>query len=143
MSTLTVVTCGAPVADSNGGPIPCVNFLPCADHPNQMERSNMKESIYQLRLIRRIEKEFPGCVVIKNDPQYIQGIPDLLILFEDRWAMLEVKTSEDAPSEPNQDYYVALWNEMSYSSFIYPENEERVFNELQLAFRTRRQARIS
>lgn len=103
----------------------------------------MKESIYRLRLIRRIEKEFPGAVVVKNDPNQIQGIPDLLILFEDTWAMLEVKTSESAPSEPNQEYYVGLWNDMSYASFIYPENEERVFNELQLALCARRKTRIS
>lgn len=103
----------------------------------------MRENIYQLRLIRRIEKTFPGCVVIKNDPRHIQGIPDLLILFENQWAMLEVKTSADAPVEPNQLYYITLWNEMSYASFIYPENEERIFDELQLTFGTRRQTRVS
>jgi hypothetical protein len=103
----------------------------------------MKENIYQARVIRRLEKEFPGCVVIKNDSSYIQGIPDLLVLFGDRWAMLEVKGSENAPFEANQEYYVDMLNNMSYSAFIYPENEERVFDELQHAFSPSRQTRVS
>ena len=96
----------------------------------------MKESVYQARIIRRLNKVFPGCLVIKNDPTYIQGIPDLLILFGLRWAALEVKTSEKAPTQPNQPYYISLLSEMSYAAFVYPENEETVFYELQLALCT-------
>lgn len=94
----------------------------------------MKESIYQAQLIRRLEKEFPGCVVIKNDPSYIQGIPDLLILFRDRWAMLEVKKSVSAPTEANQEHYVEAFHQMSYCAFVFPSNEDKVFYELQLTF---------
>lgn len=94
----------------------------------------MLESQYQLKLRKRLEEEFPGCFVMKNDTLYRQGVPDLLVLFEDKWAMLEVKKSADAPHEPNQDYYIELFGQMSYASFIYPENEERVFDELHAAF---------
>lgn len=77
---------------------------------------------------------FPGCVVLKNDPNYIQGIPDLTIFYRDKWATLEVKKAANASHQPNQDYYVEMMNHMSFSSFIYPENKEEVLNELQLTF---------
>lgn len=89
-----------------------------------------KESKFQHGLIEKIKNRFPGCVVMKNDPTYIQGIPDLTILHGDKWATLEVKKSKDASHQPNQDYYINKMNGMSYSSFIYPENEEEVLNEL-------------
>lgn len=95
----------------------------------------MLESDYQSYLIKKIKKMFPGCVVLKNDPCYIQGVPDLLILNKDRWASLEVKKSSKSKVRPNQKYYVDLMRDMSYSSFIYPENEEEVFNDLQQALR--------
>lgn len=101
------------------------------------------ENNYQAHLIKRIEREFPGCVVLKNDSAYLQGVPDLLILFENRWAMLEVKRSEGSPTRPNQEYYVALFNRMSYSAFIYPENEEEILDDLQQAFGAFRPARAT
>lgn len=100
----------------------------------------MNETLYQTELIRKLEREFPGCFVIKNDPSYIQGIPDLLVLYENVWVMLEVKKSRHSPPEPNQRYYVDLFHKMSHAYFIYPENEERVFDELQYAFNSRREA---
>ena len=97
-----------------------------------------RESKFQSDVIRRLKSEFPGCLVLKNDPTYIQGIPDLSILFENRWATLEVKRSHSEPYRPNQEYYVDLMRSMSYSDFIFPENEERVFDELQVALYHRR-----
>lgn len=76
---------------------------------------------------------FPGCLITQLDPNDIQGIPDLLILWNNRWATLECKKSENARHRPNQDYYVGKMNEMSYSSFIFPENKEVVLGELQQA----------
>jgi hypothetical protein len=96
----------------------------------------MRENEFQSKLIRRLKSRFDGCMVLKNDPDYKQGVPDLLILSGDRWAALEVKRSKNAPHRPNQDYYVDLMNNMSYASFIYPENEEEVLNELEQTFRS-------
>ena len=89
------------------------------------------ERDFQAKLIKELKVMFKGCIIIKNDPNYIQGIPDLLILYNDRWAALEVKKSEHALHRPNQEYYVEMMNEMSFASFIYPENKEEVLYELQ------------
>lgn len=93
----------------------------------------MTENEYQAQLIKRLRKLFPGSIVVKNDTGYMQGIPDLTIVFRDRWAMLEVKAYEGAPEQPNQPYYVEKANNMSYGAFIYPENEEEVLREVQQA----------
>lgn len=93
-----------------------------------------KERDFQKLLIKDIENRFPGSMVLKNDPTYIQGIPDLLILYKDKWAALECKKSEKENKQPNQDYYVEELDKMSYASFIFPENKEEVLDELQRAF---------
>lgn len=103
----------------------------------------MRESVFQTKLIKEIKERFPGCIVIKNDPNYIQGMPDLLVLYKDKWATLESKRSSHASKRPNQEYYVDKMNEMSFSRFIYPENKEEVLSELQQAFKSRRAARLS
>lgn len=91
------------------------------------------ERRFQAQLIQDIKKKLPGCIVLKTDPTYIQGFPDLLILYEDRWAALEVKRSEAARHGNNQEYYIAMCDDMSYASFVYPENQEEVLRELQQA----------
>lgn len=98
----------------------------------------MLESTYQARLIKKLRRLFPGCVVLKNDTEYLQGIPDLLILWGRCWAALEVKPRANAPHQPNQDYYVDYLDDMSFAAFIYPENEEDVLSDLQSAFRSGR-----
>lgn len=90
----------------------------------------MLERDYQAKLIKKLRSLFPGCVVLKNDPEYLQGIPDLVIFHGDRWAMLEVKASERSPLQPNQDYYVQRLNEMSFASFICPSTEREVLDAL-------------
>lgn len=92
--------------------------------------SFMKENAYQAELIKKIKRLLPSCIVLKNDANYIQGFPDLLILYNDTWVGLECKRSASASRRPNQEYYVNLLNEMSHAWFIYPENEEEVLNEL-------------
>lgn len=94
----------------------------------------MLENKFQSNLIKEIKKEFPGCMVLKNDSSYIQGVPDLLVLYKEHWCSLEVKKSAKAKHRPNQDYYVDKMNDMSYSSFIYPENKETVMEELKKQF---------
>ena len=103
----------------------------------------MRESTYQARLIKKLNVRFPQCMILKNDSSYRQGIPDLIILFRDKWAMLEVKESANAREQPNQDYYVELLHGMSFAAFIYPENEQEVLHELQLAFRIGRTTCLS
>lgn len=102
-----------------------------------------KESAFQKGLINDLKKRFPGCMVLKNDPNYIQGIPDLLVLYEGRWAALECKKAKQASHQPNQDYYVERMNEMSFSRFVYPENKETILDELQQSFQSCRPARFS
>lgn len=91
----------------------------------------MRESQFQARLIKKLGKMLPGCIVLKNDPNYIQGIPDLIILYKDKWAALEVKRGEYASVRPNQAHYVRTMHAMSYAAFIYPENESEILDELQ------------
>ena len=93
------------------------------------------ESEYQKRLKKRIAERFPGCYILKNDPACIQGIPDLTILYNDKWALLEVKKDAKASHRPNQDYHVEKLNSMSFSAFIFPENEEEILNGLERKFK--------
>lgn len=94
----------------------------------------MKESKFQADLKKELKERFPGCIVTKLDSGDIQGIPDLLVLYKNKWASLEVKKSATASKRPNQSYYVDKMNGMSFSRFIFPENKEEVLNELHKAF---------
>ncbi len=91
------------------------------------------EAAYQARLIQKLKIIFPGCFVLKLDPSEDQGIPDILILFESHWFALEVKASVNSSIQPNQAYYVNIFNEMSFASFISPETENEVLDELRRA----------
>ena len=94
----------------------------------------MTENQYQARLIKKLEKLFPGCFVVKNDSAYQQGILDLTVLYGPKWASLEVKASEDSVIQPNQRHFVERFDDMSFAAFIYPENEAEVLSALQQAF---------
>lgn len=96
----------------------------------------MLENRFKTNLIREIKDMFPGCMVLHLDPNEIQGIPDLLILYGKRWAVLEGKKNARASYRPNQEYYVELMDSMSFASFIYPENKDEVLDELYLYFTT-------
>jgi hypothetical protein len=111
--------------------------------PSFLEGEHMLERDYQAKLIRNIKRAVPGCIVWKNDTSYMQGIPDLLVLYQDRWAVLEVKSSEDSPDQPNQDWWIHELDEMSFGAFIYPENEREVLDALRKAFGTNRSSRLS
>lgn len=99
-----------------------------------MARSSRLESGFQDALREELYDLFPGCMIMKLDSSYIQGIPDLLILYEDKWAVLECKKYASARRQPNQEYYVDKMNRMSFAAFIYPENKEEVLYELQRTF---------
>jgi hypothetical protein len=103
----------------------------------------MLESKFQSMLIQELNDMFVGCIILKNDANYIQGFPDLLILYKKKWAVLECKRDKYADYQPNQEYYLELLDKMSYASVIYPEIKKEVLNELQQAFKPRRASRIS
>lgn len=89
-----------------------------------------KESTFQKDLRKELKEKFPGCIVTKLDANDIQGIPDLLILYNNKWATLENKRSAKETKQPNQEYYVNKMDEMSFSRFIFPENKDLVLDEL-------------
>ena len=101
-----------------------------------MARSSKLESGFQDRLRDDLKKLFPGCMIFKMDQ--IQGIPDLLVLYKNKWASLENKKSANATKRPNQEYYVELMNNMSFSRFIFPENKDEVFEDLDIFFKRKR-----
>lgn len=121
-------------------------FIFCrkAERFQDMEaKRRKKERDFQSEVICAVRNRFPGAIVIKNDPNYIQGFPDLTIFYRDKWAVLECKRSANETHQPNQDYYVDTLNAMSYSAFIFPENKEEVLREIQQAFKSGRKARVS
>lgn len=102
----------------------------------------MRENKFQSQVIRELKIIFPGCMVIPMDGNYIQGFPDLLILYKNKWAVLECKKSDREPYQPNQEYYIDELNQMSFASMICPENRERILNDLQQSLAPRRTARV-
>ena len=96
----------------------------------------VRESIFQHKLITEIKERFPGCIVLKNDSSYIQGIPDLIVLYNTHWAALECKASVGSSHQANQDIYVSRMNDMSFAAFIFPTNKEEVLHELEQAFKS-------
>ena len=96
----------------------------------------MLERKFQKELIKNIKERLPGCEVLKNDPAYLQGIPDLIVLYGRRWAMLECKRRDNARQQPNQKYYVDRFREMSYANFISPDNLEDVLDEMEHSLRS-------
>ena len=95
----------------------------------KLEKKKKKE------LIDEIKREYPGCIVLKNDPDYIQGFPDWTILWKDKWAVLEAKRTKNSRKQPNQEHYVEKLDGMSFSRFVYPENKEEVLYELRKTFK--------
>lgn len=93
----------------------------------------MKENTFQKNLIKEIKERFPGSIVMKNDSSYIQGIPDLTILYGSKWAALEVKRHSKAHKQSNQDFYINKMDNMSYARFICPENKKEILDELEQA----------
>lgn len=94
----------------------------------------MLENRFKTNLRKEIEEMLPGCFVLHLDPNEIQGIPDLIVLHGNKWAVLEGKRSATAPARPNQPYYVELMDNMAFAAFIYPENKDQVLDELYCYF---------
>lgn len=94
----------------------------------------MLENTFKTNLVRDIKNRFPGARVFHLNPNECQGAPDLIILYQNKWAALEGKKSAAASHRPNQDYWVNKYDEMSFARFIYPENKEEILHELQNLF---------
>lgn len=103
----------------------------------------VRESRFQAELIKALRLTFPGCIILKNDANYLPGIPDLLILWHSKWAALEVKNAQGAIRSNNQRHYIKLMNKMSFAAFIHPDNRRQVIGDLQRAFGSEGPARIS
>ena len=95
------------------------------------------ESQFQARFLERITTTWGGTLVVRLDPNWQQGIPDYMVLIEDKWFCLEFKRSSKAPLQPNQQWFVDTMDEMSFARFVYPENEEEVFRDIQQALGAR------
>ena len=93
-----------------------------------------RENAFQAGLIDELKETFSGCIVLKNDSSYMQGIPDLSVFYGGKWAMLECKKNAVASHQPNQEHYISKANAMSYAAFIYPENKNKVIEELKQHF---------
>lgn len=106
------------------------------------KRESDLESEFQKELIDELEDLYPGCIILKNDAQLRQGIPDLTVFYKNKWVWLEVKAAWNSAHQPNQDWYVDLGDAWSYAAFIYPENKEQILDEIQATFRTARSSRV-
>jgi hypothetical protein len=93
---------------------------------------------FQYQMRKRLEREFPGCIVLKNDPSWIGGIPDLLMVWGPHWAALETKAEPKSKRQPNQPFYVDKMDRMSYASFVSQDNVEEVIDEIHRSFGSRR-----
>lgn len=100
-----------------------------------MKTNKKKENEFQANLKKKIEERIPGVIILKNDPGLKRGIPDLTILGNGTYAVLECKREEDAARRANQEYYIDIFNNWAYGSFVQPENEEQVLNELEQHFK--------
>ena len=101
-----------------------------------LKGDKMKESKFQAGIKKEIKNKLHGAIIMKTDPRQIQGIPDLLILYKDKWAMLECKDDPKANKRPNQSHYISKIDSMSFARFINPENKKEVLNDLQRAFKS-------
>jgi len=111
--------------------------------PGLSKKEQQLESKFQRELIQELEELYPDCLILKNDSQLRTGIPDLIVLYKNKWVMLEVKAAWNSEHQPNQDWYIDKCDDMSFGAFIYPENKDEILDAIQQTFRTARQARAA
>lgn len=95
----------------------------------------MLENSFKTKLIKKIKDRFPGSYIFHLDPNELQGAPDLLVLYKNKWAALEGKKNKKASLRPNQQFYVDKFNSMSFARIIFPENAEEVLDEMEQSFK--------
>lgn len=94
------------------------------------------ESSFQTKLESELQFLYPDAIIMKNDPNVVQGIPDLTVLLYGKWAFLECKRNEGAAWQVNQSYYVGYANKFAFGAFIYPENKREVLSALDQYFKS-------
>jgi hypothetical protein len=98
------------------------------------------EAHFQNRILKpRLRRMFPGCTIQKFS-DFQQGYPDLIILWNCMWAVLEVKAAHNSPEQPNQRPWIEHFSQQTFAAFIYPENMEEVLDGLQRSFESSRSA---
>lgn len=101
----------------------------------------MLESVFRDNFLKELKGLFPGCLILKGNSSYKQGVPDILMLWEHHWAMFELKRSPKAVRQPNQEWYVEKLNDMSFAAFVHPANKNEVLDDLQRSFKSQRLSR--
>ncbi len=92
----------------------------------------------------RLELEFPGIHILKQDPaSNFNGLLDYILLYGDRWAMLEAKRGRGAAQQSHQEYYIRVFDELSFAAFVNPTNLDEVIHDLQSAFGLRGPSRFT
>lgn len=98
--------------------------------------AKLESDFFREQVKPELERRFPGCVIIKQDPNTsFQGVPDHIVLYEDKWATLEGKRTKKSVRRPNQEHYIDKFDEMSFGAFIDPDNMDEVMDALQSTFR--------
>lgn len=78
------------------------------------------ESNFQADLKKEIETLFPGAVIMKNDPNDIQGIPDLTVIWRDHWAWLECKTRNKCSQTVEPRFLYSVCTPLFFRGFYLP-----------------------
>ena len=82
-------------------------------------------------VMKAIKQRIPDALILKNDPTYLQGVPDLTVIHGSRCAMLEVKRDAKASRRPNQEYYISYIRDRGgFAEFIHPENLDEVLDDM-------------
>lgn len=74
----------------------------------------------------------PKAIIMKNDANYVQGIPDWIVIDQSGVYIFEIKRNKCASRQPNQEYYINYFRKLGYyAAIVYPENEEEVLDAIQ------------
>jgi hypothetical protein len=93
-----------------------------------MGSTSVKESKFEQDFCRRLRNVDKDVIVVKLTG--ISGIPDRIVLYHDKFVLLEFKRSKNASHRPLQDWYIDHFDGWGLARFVYPENGEEVFSEV-------------
>lgn len=99
-----------------------------------MARKSKLEKDFEADFMEELDQRLPGGMWLKGNSAMRQGVPDRLYLNGPHWALLEFKRDGSATKQPNQEYYVELFDSWSFARIVTPENAQEVLDEIQAAF---------